>query len=217
MSHNINNRADGTHSTKRTMPQSKSSLNNWATQKHHKGFPSIFDLTFKLISAAEHEACVTHRPTGQTATGRARKKRDAEEDACKAMLALLEGTRPARSTKGKQAPGPNGRSKGGAALVHQEPPFEGATGVWVLATDFAGDKSFGRFECDDACAHVWGSAHAYKQFKQACRNCEEWHKPYCMWQNETADGKARQGKSSSPHDKKRCEACRLGRCKSQTR
>ena len=69
----------------------KSQLNTWATQ-HNQGFASAFTLTFDSCSSGEYEAELVYRPTGQTTSGgTTRGKRETEQNACEAMLALLEG------------------------------------------------------------------------------------------------------------------------------
>lgn len=60
----------------------------------------------------------------------------------------------------------------------------------------------------------WSSAHAYKQFKQGCQNCETECLPVCLWQNYGSGGSDDEevDPDRPPHDSSRCQACRLGVC-----
>ena len=93
-----------------------------------------------------------------------------------------------------------------------DPPFPGIQGKWVSRDEFHGRSGFSRYECDD-CGNRWGSARGMKRFRQACKRCEEWMHPVCMWQN-PKDGvpSTREHDTTDPHDFERCEACARGQC-----
>jgi hypothetical protein len=87
-------------------------------------------------------------------------------------------------------------------------------GQWVPRKSFTGRKSFGAFECD-LCKKVWVSAHAFKEYKQGCQQCEAESLPLFMWHNfEHNDRHDDEGRTDDkPHDSDRCEACRAGVCR----
>ncbi len=60
-------------------------------------------------------------------------------------------------------------------------PFKGAVGGWKPRELCKVNKSFGRFEC--LCGNEWGSAHSLRKFKQACKKCEYYTLPCCLWIN----------------------------------
>ena len=85
-------------------------------------------------------------------------------------------------------------------------------GNWVAREEFHGNKSFGAFEC--GCNKVWLSAHAYTNYSQRCKRCEAESLPSFMWVN-TDNGERREKAAidkNKPHDRERCEACRLDVC-----
>ena len=85
-------------------------------------------------------------------------------------------------------------------------------GHWVLRRNFPYKKSFGYFKCDD-CNKWWISAHSFKEYKQGCKRCEKMHFPKYMWLNdEKEETKADKEDNGTPHDTKRCEACKMGIC-----
>ena len=92
------------------------------------------------------------------------------------------------------------------------PPHDGIEGYWIRRKNFNGSKSFGRFKCPK-CKKAWGSAHAYKKYKQGCKRCEKKSLPCCMWVNTGDDDRdIDRDKDHGPHDSARCEACRYGKC-----
>ena len=100
-----------------------------------------------------------------------------------------------------------------SAPVHKHrPPFPGASGRWVPRQAFQGRKSFGHYRC--SCGRCWGSAHAYPQYKQGCQSCDAETLPCCLWVNDqdAEDRDVEEPNSDQPHDRERCEACRLGIC-----
>ena len=99
---------------------------------------------------------------------------------------------------------------------HDSPPSwdpVDTLGEWVVPIDFTGRKSFGYFECDD-CDKTWTSAHAFDEYFQECRSCQEENYPLFLWQNQHPRTRDREefGDSKGPHDADRCEACQLGVC-----
>jgi hypothetical protein len=100
-------------------------------------------------------------------------------------------------------------------LDELELPFPGAEGEWVYTEDFYGSKSFGHFECP-RCTKAWASAHAWKAYKQACKKCNTFARPWCLWENDvrefSREKKNVQERTSRPHDAARCEACKEGVC-----
>jgi hypothetical protein len=62
-------------------------------------------------------------------------------------------------------------------------------GSWVLRIDFPythdRSKSFGAFEC--ACGKIWCSAHAYYNYKQACKSCNTYYYAKFMWLNDRSE------------------------------
>lgn len=85
-------------------------------------------------------------------------------------------------------------------------PFPGANGKWVGREEFPFNKSFGRFRCRKG--HFWQSAHAYHNYHQKCKKCNNETLPQYMWLNNgdrREDGKKSGGK---PHDESRCGKCR---------
>lgn len=106
---------------------------------------------------------------------------------------------------------------GGGSRPHRhhshDSPHPGIQGYWVRREDFDGSKSFGRFQCIK-CKKQWGSAHAYKMYKQGCQRCELRSLPCCLWVN-TRESRhySDDEDDDGPHDSRRCEACRLGVCK----
>jgi len=103
--------------------------------------------------------------------------------------------------------------------LHRAPPGMDGEGFWVLLGDFTEHcdqrKSFGCFSCH-RCSNTWPSAHAFPNFTQGCKVCEEASKPCCLWYNHThfrRGGEAGQALGEH-HDRSRCEACRqLGDCR----
>ena len=96
-------------------------------------------------------------------------------------------------------------------------PFPDADGYWVSLADFPGRKSFGLFRCaGKKCHKVWSSAHALKEFEQACQRCERYTLPYAMWHNNSSDEpRERKGVTDdekAAHDRARCRACAAGVC-----
>ena len=87
------------------------------------------------------------------------------------------------------------------------------SGQWVSSSNFSGRKSFGYFECGKCGGRGWVSAHAYKQFKQACTQCHRYSLPVYMWVNLEVRAKSvGRGDDEKPHLKHLCEACKLGVC-----
>jgi len=68
---------------------------------------------------------------------------------------------------------------------HQyESPASGWEGFWVLAENFEGLKSFGRYMCDNQnCRNAWLSAHVFPRYRQGCQMCENEIFPCCLWYN----------------------------------
>jgi len=92
-------------------------------------------------------------------------------------------------------------------------PHEEIEGYWVRAQTFKAGKSFGRYQCPN-CKKQWGSAHAFREFKQGCKRCEMKSFPCCLWVN-TDENHHDTGSDDEkgPHDSARCEACRKGKCR----
>ena len=88
-------------------------------------------------------------------------------------------------------------------------PFDGK-GHWVYREDFMRYKTFGYFECP--CKKWWLSAHSFKIYKQGCQSCERETYPKYLWFNDEKTENELNSRTSSPHDKARCEACKLGDC-----
>ena len=57
-------------------------------------------------------------------------------------------------------------------------PINHGDGQWVKPKAFTGNKSFGLFAC---CDRTWSCAHARKNFKQKCRQCQKQCEPFAMW------------------------------------
>ena len=99
------------------------------------------------------------------------------------------------------------------------PPIAGISGEWVPTDEFEGRKSFGLFRCDDCKPNRrWRSAHAFPEYTQDCQGCDEEVHPYLMWENDEnnhSSSNDRRDASKPPHDRERCEACRLGVCDAQ--
>jgi len=101
---------------------------------------------------------------------------------------------------------------------HHPPAFglEGR-GYWVLREEFTGRKSFGCFRCHvPDCGKTWSSAHAFREYRQGCDNCETDTFPCCMWFNdpqyEEIGTRGMRGNESEHHHTARCEACKHGVC-----
>ena len=89
----------------------------------------------------------------------------------------------------------------------------GEPGEWIPRLEFNGRKSFGAFECK--CRKIWVSAHAYKDYEQGCKGCEQKSLPKFMWVNVVrvrAPRDVREVDPNKPHDTARCGACRAGVC-----
>ena len=96
-----------------------------------------------------------------------------------------------------------------------DPPFPDADGHWVASSDFSGRKSFGYFQCE--CNATWVSAHAYSEYRQDCKTCNDSMFAILFWINNHSD--SRSGETgdngedeSKPHMRHLCEACKLGVC-----
>ena len=91
-------------------------------------------------------------------------------------------------------------------------------GYWVLRWDFEGRKSFGCFTCAIAdCGKTWSSAHAFQEHRQACKSCDSYSFPCCLWYNrgderDTKERDTEERTEREHHDTARCEACNLGVC-----
>lgn len=84
-------------------------------------------------------------------------------------------------------------------------------GHWTIRSKFQGRKSFGFFICN--CKKTWLSAHAFKEYKQGCKSCEVETFPKYLWVNTELNKKEEIIKNlDKPHDRLRCEACKLGIC-----
>lgn len=109
------------------------------------------------------------------------------------------------------------RKKKKAKPNHPAPsPPVNTRGQWKLYQEFDGRKSFGSFMCT-SCRKQWISAHAYLDYRQACKNCDEYYYATWMWKNydnSTCDGiDIKDTKNyTGPHDRERCEACAVGVC-----
>jgi hypothetical protein len=89
-------------------------------------------------------------------------------------------------------------------------------GQWVDRKKFWGNKSFGYFVCQECDGRSWVSAHAYKQYKQACTQCNRYVLATYMWMNLEHRGKTSmggRGEDDKPHIEHLCEACKLGVCR----
>jgi hypothetical protein len=97
-------------------------------------------------------------------------------------------------------------------IANLKAPVE-APGRWVLRDEFPGRKSFGCFECK-RCRVYWTSAHAQKQYLQACKRCNTWALATYMWVNDERNFERRDCHKNRdrPHDSDRCMACRVGEC-----
>lgn len=90
-------------------------------------------------------------------------------------------------------------------------------GEWVVASKCPARKSFGAFECaSKTCDKRWVSAHAFKDFTQGCKECEQHALPKFMWVNhhgrQATHAKEENLKLDKPHDNARCSACKAGVC-----
>ncbi len=91
-------------------------------------------------------------------------------------------------------------------------PFEGIDGYWVYRSDCNKQKSFGYYECSK-CYGKWTSAHAQKDYKQACKSCNFYSLPLYMWENEYPFGHIKINRDDDkPHLSQLCEACHKGVC-----
>ena len=85
-------------------------------------------------------------------------------------------------------------------------------GYWVAYDEFENYKSFGYFKCD--CEAWWMSAHAFKNYKQGCKLCDDYSYATYFWVNE--EDQEIKGKSKKEnrgnHLRDRCEACEAGEC-----
>jgi len=90
------------------------------------------------------------------------------------------------------------------------------SGKWVERSEFNGKKSFGYFECDGCSGKSWVTAHAFKQYKQACKSCNQYSLAVYMWVNlerrESRGGRDEE-EGKPPHLRHLCEACKLGVCR----
>lgn len=100
-------------------------------------------------------------------------------------------------------------------------------GYWVEREQFTGRKSFGYFVCLQ-CEHKdrkrkakrknysWMSAHSFPQYMQGCKHCETKTLPTYMWVNTESPKQLQHDATSSepskPHDRSRCDACKVGKC-----
>jgi hypothetical protein len=102
-----------------------------------------------------------------------------------------------------------------------DPPFDDIEGKWVPRKQFKGRESFGRYRCH-ACKKSWTSAHAFKWYRQGCKDCNKRFLPCCMWVNAKPhrqrehkhDSDSTTTKKDKPHDKSRCDACDAKKCTS---
>eukprot|EP01118_Nematostelium_gracile_P004098 TRINITY_DN1483_c0_g1_i1.p1 TRINITY_DN1483_c0_g1~~TRINITY_DN1483_c0_g1_i1.p1 ORF type:complete len:148 (+),score=18.41 TRINITY_DN1483_c0_g1_i1:149-592(+) len=98
-----------------------------------------------------------------------------------------------------------------------------APGRWLSRKTFIDSKipckgSFGAFHCRE-CKKIWISAYAQPIFRQGCQSCNQEIYPAFLWLNQhrsrssdDGDKKVLQMNTKVPHDKARCEACRVGKC-----
>jgi hypothetical protein len=92
------------------------------------------------------------------------------------------------------------------------PPYEDIEGQWVQRKDCTKQKSFGYYECK-ICHGIWKSAHAQKNYRQACKPCNSYYFPFYMWENENLPGQRNKIiDDDKPHMKDLCEACKKGKC-----
>jgi len=110
---------------------------------------------------------------------------------------------------------PGGPGPGPPSGPHgHRPPFPSAQGAWVPRLKCQQQKSFGWFWCSE-CGKTWTSAHAFREFRQACQKCETFSLACCLWQNDVGAPKRQtepEDDPELPHDKQRCEGCQLGCC-----
>jgi len=93
-----------------------------------------------------------------------------------------------------------------------DPPVD-TPGRWVSPSEFRGRKSFGYFRC--TCGKWWMSAHAFPQYKQACKGCNVWSLPVWLWRNDQRKDRSEAVEvinHRGPHDQQRCAACIAGEC-----
>lgn len=101
-----------------------------------------------------------------------------------------------------------------AESYRPDPPVLSA-GEWVHWDEFKGNKSFGYFLCDN-CNKKWISAHAYKNYRQGCQNCETYDYPKLLWVNFESSERRWDIEDDAEHDRFRCEACKAGACLRRT-
>ena len=92
------------------------------------------------------------------------------------------------------------------------PPIPGLSGRWIEAPG-SYMKAFGHFVCTKKnCGAYWSSAHARSDMKQACKKCNTYVKPCCMWCNNAHNTRNARERSAEdpPHRADLCEACRKG-------
>jgi len=92
------------------------------------------------------------------------------------------------------------------------PPIPGVSGRWIEAPSFV-MKSFGHFVCkNQSCQAYWKSAHARSDCKQACKECNTYVKPCCMWRNDRSNTRQVHERKTEdpPHRADLCAACRKG-------
>lgn len=113
----------------------------------------------------------------------------------------------------------HGASSPGLTIEDLDDPVD-TGGHWISLEDFVGRKSFGAFKCKCCSGKTWVSAHAYADFKQACKSCNVYTLPKFMWVNDPSDdSESRTVKkldADKPHDMARCEACAAGVCSAST-
>ena len=104
------------------------------------------------------------------------------------------------------------------------PPFHNILGRWVKRRDFAGENSFGFYQCCNCTKlrglkTIWISAYAYKSYGQGCKVCNDklWVNAIFLWQNYDWNHRGVKGhKTYEKHLKDLCEACDLGFCRYRT-
>lgn len=97
--------------------------------------------------------------------------------------------------------------------ARRPPPFAGAVGSWVKRSEFDGLKGFGIFKCYRcAASRTWASAHAHRDFHQACKKCNKECLPKRLWKTHVPRINKGVVHRKRPHDSSRCEACKLGVC-----
>eukprot|EP01125_Pyxidicula_operculata_P021553 TRINITY_DN834_c0_g1_i1.p1 TRINITY_DN834_c0_g1~~TRINITY_DN834_c0_g1_i1.p1 ORF type:complete len:126 (+),score=7.67 TRINITY_DN834_c0_g1_i1:104-481(+) len=85
-------------------------------------------------------------------------------------------------------------------------------GKWVARSEFLNKQSFGYYRCL-CCKKTWMSAYSQPNYGQACRQCDVFYLPICMWQNdENSKRKRKTITIKGPHDAGRCEACKHNDC-----